>query len=329
MDSDESAPSVEDAIRVLNNLAVALDVPSATTTRGVVDVATALEMISSMERVSTRLLRNPAVQAVSPEVRASRADLMGSDLARQRSRLTLMTSQISRIRTTQTINELADSIPRMTTSLGYERSLFSWVKGGRWIPRSAHTWNDPGLGQAMLAAGGPPYQEVGPLYEARLIRDRAPMLVLEATDSPRVHPTIMPIARSVTYVAGPILVHGHVMGMLHADRNLETGLNDEFDRVLLGLFCESIGAAIERLMQASPTSAPRSPVEAEGRLDTLTQREVEVLRLIAEGLTNAEISAQLYISHETTKSHVKSLLRKLGVNNRSRAGAIYTKTRTD
>jgi DNA-binding NarL/FixJ family response regulator len=51
----------------------------------------------------------------------------------------------------------------------------------------------------------------------------------------------------------------------------------------------------------------------------LTQREGEVLRLLASGLTNREISQQLEISYETVKEHVQHILRKVGVVDRTQA----------
>jgi DNA-binding CsgD family transcriptional regulator len=54
----------------------------------------------------------------------------------------------------------------------------------------------------------------------------------------------------------------------------------------------------------------------------LTGRELAVLRLVAAGLTNAQIGAQLYISTKTASVHVTSFLRKLGVANRVHAAAV-------
>ncbi len=62
---------------------------------------------------------------------------------------------------------------------------------------------------------------------------------------------------------------------------------------------------------------------ARGRTEGLTEREEQVLRLVAMGHTDAEIGRQLSISVFTVRNHVKSILRKLDARNRTQAGAIY------
>lgn len=59
--------------------------------------------------------------------------------------------------------------------------------------------------------------------------------------------------------------------------------------------------------------------------DALTPREIEVLGLIAGGNANKQIAAQLSLSEETVKSHVRNILDKLGANDRTHAVAIGVK----
>ncbi|MBT2211904.1 response regulator transcription factor [Actinomadura sp. NEAU-AAG7] len=75
-------------------------------------------------------------------------------------------------------------------------------------------------------------------------------------------------------------------------------------------------AVTRRLIGEFARLRPRPPSAA---LDALTPRETEVLRLVAEGLTNAEIAARLVVGEETVKTHVSRVLRKLGLRDRVQA----------
>jgi DNA-binding NarL/FixJ family response regulator len=63
-------------------------------------------------------------------------------------------------------------------------------------------------------------------------------------------------------------------------------------------------------------------ITAHYRVDDLSKREMEVLRLIAEGLSNAAIGEALFISEKTVKSHVGNILSKLHLADRTEA-AVY------
>ncbi len=66
----------------------------------------------------------------------------------------------------------------------------------------------------------------------------------------------------------------------------------------------------------------RQPKQAAAAHDELTEREMEVLRLIAAGKSNQDVAGELYIGIKTVKFHVTNILAKLGVEDRTQA-AIY------
>lgn len=138
---------------------------------------------------------------------------------------------------------------------------------------------------------------LGALGRIKLEKPQLPVLMLSTFDNPTY------VARTVALGASGYLLKGCTREQLieairKAARNESVWTREELRRVTGAL-------ATPRL--TSDVDVP------------LTQRESEVLRQLAYGLTNKEIAAALHISYETVKEHVQHILRKIGVSDRTQA----------
>ncbi|MEW1829563.1 response regulator transcription factor [Streptomyces sp. NPDC088196] len=79
-----------------------------------------------------------------------------------------------------------------------------------------------------------------------------------------------------------------------------------------------------RLIAEFARMRPKAP--AQGKLDVLTPRETDVLRLLAEGLSNPELAERLHVGEETVKTHVSRILSKLGLRDRTQAVVMAYET---
>lgn len=135
------------------------------------------------------------------------------------------------------------------------------------------------------------------LARLRLDMPEIPVLMFSAFDNP------MYLARSVALGAsGFLLKDVRKAQLLEAIRQVAKG--------------ETVWTREELRKVTGALAAPRSPTQVD---IPLTHRETEVLKAIAKGSTNKEISDDLDISYETVKEHVQHVLRKIGVVDRTQA----------
>jgi two-component system, NarL family, response regulator LiaR len=90
----------------------------------------------------------------------------------------------------------------------------------------------------------------------------------------------------------------------------------------------AIRGAAEGRVQLAPEAAARlmREVSAPENPEALTERETEVLRLLARGKANKQIASELFVEEKTVKSHVLNILRKLGVQSRTQAALHAVRT---
>jgi DNA-binding NarL/FixJ family response regulator len=83
--------------------------------------------------------------------------------------------------------------------------------------------------------------------------------------------------------------------------------------------CAAVRQAFDHSVYFAVDSAPAAPAPAEADTATLTRRELEILRLVAEGRSNAQVGRMLWVTEQTVKFHLSNIYRKLDVSNRTEA----------
>ncbi len=84
--------------------------------------------------------------------------------------------------------------------------------------------------------------------------------------------------------------------------------------------CLAAGAPLSYAQAVSRPESPTHPTQP--LVDRLTERELEILRLIAEGENNADIAQTLSITERTVKGHVSNILSKLHLRDRTQAAVL-------
>jgi DNA-binding CsgD family transcriptional regulator len=83
-----------------------------------------------------------------------------------------------------------------------------------------------------------------------------------------------------------------------------------------------VGGAIVGILGAAIPQAPRTDVRERDRTAEMTGRQLEVLRLLGEGLTTAQIAVSLGVTAATVRNHIRAVLRELGAHSRLEAVVV-------
>jgi DNA-binding NarL/FixJ family response regulator len=245
--------------------------------------------------------------------------------------------------------------------LGFDRAIISAVRERQWVPQWVADERDTAWGEEILQVGRTnPRVLDNRLVESQLLGRRSGIIVGDVQAESRVHHDLVRAARTHSYVAVPLTAGGVVTGFLHADCYYQKRDLDEIDARALSIFAAALNQAIRRnavteqleqtrsglrhLHRSLPAFDHEHPLvartRAAGRNESsqpdrqqvpeaflsLSKRELEVTRLIAEGQTNAAIGSRLFVSEGTVKSHVTNIVRKLNASSRSEVVTMWLTT---
>ncbi|MGD1929564.1 MAG: LuxR C-terminal-related transcriptional regulator [Leptolyngbyaceae cyanobacterium] len=110
-------------------------------------------------------------------------------------------------------------------------------------------------------------------------------------------------------MTGPLVGHGHLVGTINCARIGHIPAFNQSDLANLGAVCTHFSARLAELRKL--------PSKANPLRDRLTPREIQIANLVAKGLTNAEIGAELWITQNSVKQALKRMFRKVEVSART------------
>lgn len=258
-----------------------------------------------------------------------------------------------------TLADLIKLGPQLTRLLGFDRSIFSRVIDGVWTSEAVFVIDDPKWADEINRIGQEMPQPLIPgLHETEIVRRREAMIVTDVQRNSGVHRPIADESRSKSYAAAPIMSGNQVVGLLHGDCYMQGRDPSGADCEALAAYAKGLQLALSRARAAeqlhmvgshlrsiandcqdggaslhefsfdqaslvAEADFPRAARVTKQALRSvrhlLTAREIQIIELMAEGLSNLRIAEQLVISEGTVKQHVKHILRKLGAGNRVEA----------
>ena len=203
------------------------------------------------------------------------------------------------------------------------------------IRRALAETADPLRRASLLPAGAEIMLAAGELEEARAACAELEQ-ICDDCESELLRAQLTQLRGAVALAADdPSNALAHLRRAFQAWHELEAPYEAARTRVLVGRACREVGdedafalelqaarEAFEQLGAAGDVAAVDALTGAEAPPHGLSSRELEVLRLLARGLSNREIANELVISQHTVARHVQNIFRKLDVGSRSAAGAF-------
>jgi DNA-binding NarL/FixJ family response regulator len=173
---------------------------------------------------------------------------------------------------------------------------------------------DPDLEVVGEASNGEEAVDMTRRFEPDVVLMDLLMPVMDGIEATRVIREEMPDTEVVALTS--VLEYASVTRAIKAGAIGYLLKNTEADEL-----CKAIRAGAAGKVQLAPEAASRliSEVRAPASPEALTERETEVLKLIARGKANKEVAGELFIDETTVKSHVHSILSKMNVRSRTQA----------
>jgi LuxR family transcriptional regulator, regulator of acetate metabolism len=242
-----------------------------------------------------------------------------------------------------------------------DRVVLSRIENGTLVVEPVHSssGDHDGVGDQLRYS---PLRLSYPLLECELLRRRQARLVADIDHSQPARYAFLETLGWREYIAAPILVDAAVVGFLHGDRGPDRRSLAQLDADALEHFAAGFALVFERAVlrrrlrdqrreirrisswaeartgelsdgavklsgdlpeEHDRRAAAPELLTEDGLTTHLTAREIDVLRLMAEGKTNGDIAQALFVSQGTVKFHVKNILRKMQASNRADASARY------
>lgn len=229
-----------------------------------------------------------AALEVALEAKSIEQELTERAVRRRLSALVSLQEALSGLRRADSVPTILKIAPReLAQSCGFDRVNLFKVEHGTMVMESNYWHGDPdGAEEMRLYSRAQPARLDHMLLETEMIRRRAPCLVLDAPNDPRVPRGLADFARTRSYVAAPIMPSGKVIGFVHADCLYQGRVCDSIDRDMVWAFAEGFGYAFERTVMVERLRRQRDRAR-EALIAT-----VEMMEEVTEDelrLTHAEI----------------------------------------